>query len=733
MEAHTVPNDADSRARFKRPIQILPQDVTSRIAAGEVVERPASVLKELAENALDAHARRIDVEIAEGGKTLVRVSDDGWGMGRQDLSLCTLPHATSKLTAADELSELTTLGFRGEALPSIAAVSQFSITSRARASSVGSVGSAGNADASLQGGTHGAGDAGAWRIEVSGGHPHRPELRPAAGAYGTVVEARDLFFNLPARAKFLKGSAAEAAACTDCLLRLAISRPDVSFSLRAGSSEIFSASAVNAFENPAFENPQVENALAGCGPSAAPRLPLNAFLQRAREVLGRASSRGLLTVAAESGASENGGAAPDGAGGRSGGYRLYGLVSPPALSRPNRAQIYLNVNGRPVKDRTLSSALLESYRHLLPPKRFPVAVLYLDLPGGDVDINVHPTKAEVRFRLPGLVYALFHDAIRRACGATRPLGMQAAPELHAMREPPLGAPRPLHGQNTFAYDSACVSGEFSRPLPGTPASRPATPFPNSGPNSTPNSAPSSAPAPADISPKHSAFIAREMAQSGRVNEDPPALSPVRSQAQFAPFRVLGQAGGSYIVLEDDTGLKIVDQHALHERVLFDALLARAQGRCRGDAQGLLIPETLELTPVQAAVFSQDPSARALLENLGFEVEAFGVRALAVRAVPAILKAASASLVRDVLDALALDEPGGSGKKPGRMQYRERAAYVLACKGALKAGERLSHAQMTALVQEFRAHAPAGAFTCPHGRPLAKEISWEELEHAVGRR
>ncbi|MCY3017769.1 MAG: DNA mismatch repair endonuclease MutL [Planctomycetota bacterium] len=683
-------------------IHVLPEAVASRIAAGEVVERPASVVKELVENALDAGARTIHVELAGGGRELVRVTDDGCGMSREDLALAILPHATSKLAAVEDLESLTTLGFRGEALPSIAAVSRFTLTSCLR----------------LAGGEKRA-DASAWRIEISGGEPAHPQARPAAGAYGTTVEVRDLFLNVPARAKFLKGPGTEAAACTDALLRLALTRPEVSFTLRQGRHEIFS--------------------VAACASAAA--APLERFLSRARAVLGRSASEGLLELGVagpgDSSSSPMGAQVlPD----TYRGYRLYGLLSPPAISRPSRASIYLAVNGRPVRDRTLTSALLESYRHLLPPRRYPIAVLFLDMPGADVDINVHPTKAEVRFRLPGLVYALLHHAVRTACAtaggaALDPRSGEPAANAPAA-ERTASAPqdsRPRQSQQTFdlwpkasSPQAHAAAAEFA----GTaPASRP--------------SPPAARYAPLEPQPSAGSRVADEAAVFAAPPPQPPPLSaqprPVASRGpshatQASPFRILGQAGGSYIILEDDTGIKLLDQHALHERILFEHLLARAEGRARGDSQGLLIAETLELTPSQAAVFSADTAAAEMLTQLGFDVEPFGPRAVVVRAVPAVLKsAAAAGLVPDVLDALADGGgPAGAGSPASRAHYREKAVYVVACKGAIKAGERLTMEQMNALVTEYHRFA-GSSFTCPHGRPAALEISWEELERAVGRK
>jgi len=675
----------DRQSSIVNRIAVLPPDVVARIAAGEVVERPASIVKELAENALDAGATRIAVEILQGGRGSVRVSDDGRGMPPADLALCVLAHATSKLRHAADLDALNTLGFRGEALPSIAAVSRFSIVSRPRSSE--------HTDGS------------AWKIEMEGGHPSQPQVRPAAGPYGTTVEARELFFNTPVRSKFLKASASEAAACADTLLRLALTRPDTAFSLKQERHEIF-------------------NLPAACSPAAEGHsLPPAAYLRRAREALGRDSSRNMVEIALEGPGADARNAdgetqkAESSESHADAAYRLYGLISPPSDSRPNRNHIYLSVNGRTVRDRMLTSALLEACRHLLPPRRYPAAVLFLDVPAADVDVNVHPTKAEVRFRIPGLIYALLHRAVRTAFG--------------------------LDGSATPDTPPATVSLWPKAATPVIPRFAPDEQlFAVPHENGTPNAAESERRTAPAIRPVHPvvAYATRAAEAATPFTRSPSTLPQPPLSAPAAPatprsFRVLAQAGGMYIVLEDATGVKLIDQHALHERVLFETFLERAHGRARGDAQGLLIPETLDLSPAQTAAYHDSENASELLTNLGFDVEAFGPRALIVRAVPAILKTLqAATFVRDVLDAIAAPDESAPRNSPLRRgHFRERAAYMLSCKGAIKAGERLTIDQMTALMDEFHKRAGHGPLTCPHGRPLAIEMSWDDLERGVGRK
>lgn len=684
-------------------IRVLPDDVKSRIAAGEVVERPASIVKELVENALDAGARAIHVTLESGGCELVRVSDDGHGMTPADLALCVERHATSKLRSADDLYALETHGFRGEALPSIGSVSRMTVTTRAR-----QVTSASESEADA-----------AWELTVDGGRAGSPA--PAARSFGTTVEVRDLFFNLPARKKFLKTPGAEAAACADTVLRLALLRPDVAFTLVQGRQELLDCSACQA------EAP------------GAP-LPLDAYLRRAAEALGRDAARDLVPLRAEG----PGASGPDPT---VRGYRLFGLVTPPARSRVNRSHIYLAVNGRAVKDRTLTTALLEAFRHLLPPKRYPAAVLYLECPGPDVDVNVHPTKAEVRFRIPGLIFALFHHAVRDAFSGQgwRPAPAQAAASVPEDRTATLSyeplSPLPSTASaSTWTTEPATPPDApapfdlWQGPRPGAAnvrdgTSRPFAPFESAA---DADSAATAAEAPAAFG-RPAAAPPPVFDRTEGLPEPGSAAPRVAVPPAPIPFRIVGQAAGMYILAEDESGLKIFDQHALHERILFEELLARARSG-RSDRQGLLIPETLDLTPAQAAAFGSD-EARAVLDELGFAAEPFGPRSVAVSAVPTCLRhAQAAAFVREILEALAAvsDERIAGRTLPGREALREKAAYVCSCKGAIKAGERLTIEQMQALLNEYHARVGMLSYTCPHGRPLAVELTWDELERKVGR-
>lgn len=670
MKEH-IKNNKDAAHVEVRPSRIrpLPDDVKSRIAAGEVVERPASVIKELVENSLDAGARSIHVELAGGGRELIRITDDGIGLDAEDLAMAVRRHTTSKLTTADELYELATFGFRGEALPAIASVSRLKITSRPR-----------------------PGDE-AWQINVTGSAESL--VRPASGAFGTTVEVRDLFYNLPARLKFLKNPGAEASACTEMLVRLSLVRPDVAFTLVQDGQEVFACPAISASGN-------------GSGPVVS-------FAQRARDVLGSVATEGLVEIdyryvpaGKDAPPQTEPGNWPRLSGAAD--YRLLGLLSSPAHTRPNRSQIHLAVNGRSVRDRTFAQAIVEAYRQWLPARRFPAAVLFLELPGTDVDINVHPSKAEVRFRYPSRVFSLVHHAVR-SLFAPAQVPAQPAIENLASAAPAVHVPV----QQTFDLWQGARTVE----------TQPLMPAEESGVPSALRTAEEKGVYLAPPAP----LPAREPFRCAEKTTALPRTAP-EPDGSIPPFRILGQAGGSYIVYEDDEGLKILDQHAAHERVLFEQLIERARTGARADAQRLLLPESVELTPPQASALS-DETVRATIEELGFEISDFGPRAVLVQAVPVVLKSQKApEYIGEILEGLVGDLE--SGRTPTRATLREKAAYVLSCKGAIKAGEALNMAQMNALLIEFFRRVARRGGTCPHGRPVAIEFSWEELERKVGR-
>ena len=569
------------------PIVVLPPDVAAQIAAGEVIERPASAVKELVENALDAGATAITVEVERGGLQSIRVTDDGCGMSAEELSLAIQRHATSKLRCADDLRGVLTLGFRGEALPSMAAAADLTIRSRPHATPAGAV------------------------LEVRDGVPLPP--RPAGGPPGTAVTLRDLFARQPARRKFLRTPSGETAAVAQILSHMALAYPQVRFALAVDGRRTFETT--------------------GSGD----------LREAAGRVFGAAAARRMLEVRGDD---------LDPA------VRVGGLAGPPDLSRATRAAIALFVNGRWVQSRRLTYAVESAYETLLTSGRHPIAVIDLRLPPEDLDVNVHPAKAEVRFRDERAVFAALQTAVRRAVVGDAPV-------------PQLGASIP------DAEPDAPPSA-----MAGTPSLWPAAP-----PASSSEAAPPSGP----------------------------------PRPSMPPLRVIGQMGTTYVIAEGPDGMYLIDQHAAHERVLYERLLEQQRARAV-EAQGLLAPQTVETTPAQAAVFG---AAAERLAELGFDIAPFGERTLVIRAVPAVLgKRDAARAVAEFLDALAEPE---SGQSIGA----DRATMTLACHAAVRAGMALALDEMRELVQLLeRCQAPR---TCPHGRPTMMHLSAAALDREFRRR
>jgi len=623
-------------------VRILEPKVRNQIAAGEVVERPGSVVKELLENSLDAGAARVCVELEDGGRRLVRVVDDGRGMNREDLALCVERFATSKLQSSDELPGILTLGFRGEALPSIASVSRLTITSRERQAES------------------------AWRLAVEGGA--EGEIEPAAGATGTAVEVRDLFYNIPARRKFLKSPRTELNRALRAVSDLALARPDVAFTLENDGRTL-------------LELPVAERLADRVAALMAPDLVEN--LAEAEADLGS-------------------------------GAKARGLVGLPGENRSNSSDIHVFVGGRPVRDRTVTAAVNQAYTGLLPLRRYPVVFLFMDFPAGDVDVNVHPTKAEVRFARPGEVFKLLERAIRGALSRAELASAEGRGEYgragEAAREQPRGAAeappsRPAKPARPMARVSrprftekrvpAAGARQESLDLWGGSGLR----VPGSGLPG--DSVPASAPKPV-------------------------TRSPERAGSTQTTWRYVGQALDEFLLVERDGGLLVIDQHALHERLLYEELRsARKSGSA--PSQGLLVPLTVETGRRHAEVLR---AAREELLELGFDIEEFGGTSFLVRAVPAAVKLGDvAGYVAEIAEELAEDQAGSSDQARG-----ERVLATAACKAAVKAGDRLSPAAAEDLVRRALAPRPEGPLhTCPHGRPTSFLLSPDELARRVGRK
>jgi len=564
------------------PIRLLTPEVSSQIAAGEVIERPASVVKELVENAIDAGAKSISVSVNEAGKKLIEVADDGTGIADDEIPLAVSRHATSKLLNAEDLFRISTLGFRGEALASMASVSRLTLTTRLASSP-------GGARMRVEGGTNG-------------------EVEPVGAAAGTVVRVEDLFFNVPARLKFLKADVTERRAIDALLTRYALAYPHIRFKVSQDGALTLQS--------------------AGDGDRRAVLAAL----------YGVEVARQLLEITAQE---------P--------GMRLSGHVSPTSVTRSNRREITVFVNGRWVQDAAMTTAIVQAYHTLLMVGRYPLGALFLEIQPEDVDVNVHPAKAEVRFKNPDRVFSFVQRAVRRGMLAYSPV-------------PPV---------------TQQVWGD------ALPAPDPAWQLAHEAPD-------------------------------GLQSRGAPSAPPVPGHLPL--LRLIGQIGAAYLVAEGPDGLYLVDQHAAHERVLFERLM-RAHEDKKQASQALLAPSTVTLPPQAAALLS---SQLPILEHLGFSVEEFGPNTFQVRAVPTVLGGGDPSAaIRAVVEDFEEDET------PLQSEIEKRVAARVCKRMAVKAGQALTLEEQRALIENLeKCDSPR---TCPHGRPTMIHLSVEMLERQFGRR
>jgi DNA mismatch repair protein MutL len=587
-------------------IQILPPEVASQIAAGEVIERPASVIKELLENSIDAGAKFIAIQVEDAGKRLIEVADDGCGIPAHELALAVERHATSKLQNADDLFKIRTLGFRGEALASIGSVARLTITSRPIESEIGAM------------------------LRVDGGSG--TGIQATGSAIGTVVRVENLFFNVPARLKFLKTDTTERRQIDALVTRYALAYPNIRFFLKQDGKPTLQTSG----------NGKRREVLAG--------------------LYGVEVARQMLEVLAEEE-----------------GLRIEGFISPTALTRSNRREIVFFVNGRPVQDASLVAALITAYHTLLMVGRYPLGILFLETPAETVDVNVHPTKAEVRFRDPNRIFSGVQAAVRRALLAHTPVpGLDQ--RLHWTPEP---------GWETSAQN-AHPGWQMTQELSPQPG---ADNFPSGdGTHST------FQPAAENLSP-----------QSGLPGAHIPLL------------RLVGQIASAYLVAEGPDGLYLIDQHAAHERVLFERFMGQRRGEI--PSQVLLQPAAVELPAASARLL--EPQL-PMLQRLGFDVEIFGASTFLVRAIPSLLSGSDpAAALRVLVEDFEEDETPLQEEVEGRIIAR-------VCKrAAVKAGHTLSPEEQKALLADLEAcHSPR---TCPHGRPTMIHLSVDLLERQFGRR
>lgn len=596
------------------PIRILTDEVASQIAAGEVIERPASVVKELIENALDAQARQVNITIGEAGRRLIEVADDGVGIPANEMQTAMARHATSKLISADDLFHIQTLGFRGEALASIASVSHFTLSSRAKDSDV------------------------AARLKVDGGRASPMETIGAPT--GTVVRVEDLFFNVPARLKFLKRDQTERQQIDDLVTRYALAYPHVRFQIA--------------------HDGRITLQTVGRGDR--------------REVLaglyGVDVARQLLEVTFEEEY-----------------LKVSGFISPVALTRSNRKEMTFFVNGRWVQDASLSAALLKAYHTLIMVGRYPLAALFIDLAPEEVDVNVHPAKAEVRFRSSDKVFNGLQRAARRALVAYSPVpsispGAWQSPYINRTIDLGWGMSRSVDHHNGLRWDETALDGG----LPGLVSG--------------------------DVS-EESGETAPAKAIAPQGVEGFPGVLPL--------LRLLGQVGLTYLIAEGPDGLYLIDQHAAHERVLFERLMQQRSTQIA--SQPILEPATIVLPPAGASLLQAQLDT---LQKIGFEIEPFGPNTFRVRAIPALIVGADPqAAVRAVVEDFEEDET------PLQAEIEAKIIARVCKRVAVKAGQSLSVEEQRALLADLEAcRSPR---TCPHGRPTMIHLSVDLLERQFGRR
>jgi DNA mismatch repair protein MutL len=656
-------------------IHVLSEHVANKIAAGEVVERPASVLKELLENSLDAGATRIRVQVEGGGKKLIQVTDDGCGMVRDDALLAFERHATSKIKDAEDLLNINTLGFRGEALPSIGSVARVLLETRATDEASGTL------------------------LDIAGGKILR--LEEAGLPQGTSIAVKDLFFNTPARKKFLKAESTELGHIASLVTHYALAHPEKHFELHSATNAMLIAA------------------------------PVQSHADRIYQVFGRETLDQLVPVAAGMKLERVGIPEPppwrrdeDYEPPVPGDIRVHGFVSKPELQKLNRNSIFIFVNNRLIRDRLVQHALLEAYRNILPPTVFPVVLLFIELPNAEVDANVHPSKTEVRFRQQSLVHDFVRDSVRAALLKLRPVPqftreINAQPHASAGLSPGAAALQQAANadqQHTGVNDGSMAG--FTLQAPTQPAVSERLQFSGDAIAVDANAARSGFGA---IAAPAFANGANGMHDScgNQLGED---MLAVEEDFALASLRPLGQVKESFILAVNADGLWIIDQHVAHERVLFERIL-RERSEAAVEGQRLLMPLIVELTPGQQAVFAEISEE---LKRNGFEVELFGTRTVAVKTSPAGVQSAEVeAMLIELLDQFQQEEQLLNLEK-----VRGRIAASIACHAAIKINMPLDQQKMEWLLKELsKTECP---MTCPHGRPVVLRYSVKDIQKAFKR-
>jgi DNA mismatch repair protein MutL len=656
-------------------IHVLPEHVANKIAAGEVVERPASVVKELLENSLDAGATRVKIQVEAGGKKLIQITDDGCGMVRDDALLAFERHATSKIKNAEDLLNIATLGFRGEALPSIGSVSRLRLETRAADQDAGTI------------------------VEIAGGKIFRVD--EAGLPAGTSITIRDLFFNTPARKKFLKAESTELSHIASLVTHYALAHPEKHFELHSATNAMLVAPPVASYSDRVYQvfGKDVLDQLI----SVAAELPL--------AHVGLPQPPPWLRKKEE----EQAGAADPG------NLRLHGFVSKPEIQKLNRNSIYTFVNGRLIRDRLIQHALTDAYRNILPPTVFPVVLLFLEMPNAEVDVNVHPSKTEVRFRQQTVIHDFLRDSVRAALMKARPVP-QFVTEIRAH---PTASPSLTSGAR---FGGAAAASAFPT-IPGAAApdifSLQAPPEPvvaehlhfSDGIEIEANAAIPVARFPRQTFGGEQSVgadrCAPAIAAEEFIDTDAPLLSSLKP---------LGQLRESFILAVNPEGLWIIDQHVAHERVLFEKVL-RQRADQQVESQRLLMPIVIELNPAQQAVFAEISDE---LQKNGFEAEPFGTRSIAVKIAPAGLEASDVEqMLHELLEQFVRED-----QALNLDQIRGRIAASIACHAAIKVNMPLEQNKMEWLLGELaKTDCP---MSCPHGRPVVLRYSMKDIQRAFKR-
>jgi len=657
-------------------IHVLSEHVANKIAAGEVVERPASVVKELLENSLDAGAKRVRVNVEAGGRKLIQVVDDGCGMVHDDAMLAFERHATSKIRNADDLLNIATLGFRGEALPSIASVSRLRLE------------------------THAAEDAAGTVIEIAGGKILTVE--EAGLPLGTSISVRDLFFNIPARRKFLKAEPTELSHIASLVTHYALAHPEMHWELHSATNAMLIAP-------PVADHAQRIYQVFGKD-TLDQLIPLSALLPLIRVGLPQPPPWRRQAQDEEAVAPQEPGE-----------VRLHGFVSRPEIQKLNRNSIFIFVNGRLIRDRVVQHALTEAYRNIIPPTVYPVVLLFLEMPFSEVDVNVHPSKTEVRFRQSSVLHEFIRDSVRAALMKARPVPafmaeIHAQPTASASLSPSrsqLSNVDPL--QVTDADAAFALRAQELPPMTGAlqfgadgiaVEANAAVPVARFGPQTFANSAPTAA------------VTIPDNGCSPALPEDD---APV-SLESLGTLKPLGQVRESFILAVNPQGLWIIDQHVAHERVLFEKILRQRMANSP-ERQQMLMPLLVELTPSQMAVFAEISDE---LNHNGFEVEPFGTRTIAVKTTAAGVSPADVEhLLHEILEQFEHEEQSLNLEK-----IRTQIAASIACHAAIKVNMPLEQNKMEWLLQELaKTDCP---MSCPHGRPVVLRYSVRDIQRAFKR-